>query len=425
MRKVLFTEMPGGYAGNTLLITMLVAMMSSSVSISFPPAAIAAPALSAAGQLAGNGERAQLFEQIKAGRCEAVIGRLQTMVKANPKDSEAVFYLALALAGSGKNQEAKHYLLMCETLEPRSFACQWQLYKVAKDLHDLPLAEKALRAAVDLKPDDGDIVYNLGNILSQQKKTKEAAECYRKACSLLPQDADAFFNLGLALKELGEYEEAAAAFRKSVEIAPAADGFSSLGQALHLCGRGKEAIEALKQSAEFRPGDFRNWTLLGICQKQQGDLAGAEESYMKAASLAPEQPAAWEMLATLRMSQKNYSGAEEAATKLVEISNKNARGWLLSGICQFRQKKYKEAEKSLRKAIDLEPQSASGCIMLASMFKEQSKCSDSEKWAKMATQREPNNPNSWGILGQALEGLGKKEQAEDVYATAKRLQEKR
>jgi tetratricopeptide (TPR) repeat protein len=91
---------------------------------------------------------------------------------------------------------------------------------------------------------------NLGNLLRNQGRIKEAMEHYHKAIQLNP-------TLGAALAAKGRFDEAIENFRKAIRINPNfAEALNNLGHALAAKGRFDEAIENYSQGhpdqSEFR-----------------------------------------------------------------------------------------------------------------------------------------------------------------------------
>ena len=69
-------------------------------------------------------------------------------------------------------------------------------------------AEIYTRKAIELNPNLANYYDNLGNILRDLRKLKEAEISYRKAIELKPDLTNSYYNLGILLEELGERKEA-------------------------------------------------------------------------------------------------------------------------------------------------------------------------------------------------------------------------
>ena len=81
-------------------------------------------------------------------------------------------------------------------------------------------SESFSREALRLRPDDVDILNELGVALWRQGRSAEAEAIYRRACEIEPNDFRILTNLGLALHSHGKVEEAGDSFRKAIEIRP-------------------------------------------------------------------------------------------------------------------------------------------------------------------------------------------------------------
>src|SRR5262249_19024663 len=69
-------------------------------------------------------------------------------------------------------------------------------------------------------PNAAEILLNLGMLLREQRRSKEAAAVYRRALAVKPNDPALLSNLGNALKDQGEFGEAIACFGQALERRP-------------------------------------------------------------------------------------------------------------------------------------------------------------------------------------------------------------
>ncbi len=123
---------------------------------------------------------------LDVGDAERAIAVLELVVREGPPSAEALFLLGNAYTRANRLREA----------------------------------EQAYRSALDLEPDNPDILSNLGYVLYQQQRPAEAVEQFAKAARLLPDDAEIRYNLGGALYTLGRVEEAIQAFEEARERDP-------------------------------------------------------------------------------------------------------------------------------------------------------------------------------------------------------------
>jgi Flp pilus assembly protein TadD len=150
-------------------------------------------------------------------------------------------------------------------------------------------AEVMLRDAVRLRPDDPDILNNLGTAIWQQGRSAEASAYYLRAHQYNPGDFGILNNLGIALWDQGQPERAIVFYRRALALRPdSVDTQTNLGVALSDLGRFDEALAVLSASLELRPESAEAWDNLGMTLARQGRWSEAMASYDHAIALRPE-----------------------------------------------------------------------------------------------------------------------------------------
>jgi len=138
---------------------------------------------------------------------------------------------------------------------------------------------------------------------------QEAAEALKSE----PNYAPALNVLGLVYMELRDDKAAEANFQRAVRISPL-DSDANHNYGTFLCQRKREQesikyfLAALRNPLYATPD--KSWVNAGICARQTGDLAAAEEYFQKALKLRPTQPQALFEIADMAYQRKNYSGAK-------------------------------------------------------------------------------------------------------------------
>ena len=150
-------------------------------------------------------------------------------------------------------------------------------------------SEAYLREALRIRPDDVDILNELGVALWRQGRSAEAEAVYLRASRLEPRDFRILTNLGLALYSLGRIEEAGASFRNALENRPDTfDAVMNLGIVLTDQGDFDEALTWLNRAHELRPGSADALQNLGMNLACQGRLGEAISYFDRALELKPE-----------------------------------------------------------------------------------------------------------------------------------------
>ncbi len=82
-------------------------------------------------------------------------------------------------------------------------------------------AEKVFRIVYQMNPNNPNVCYMLGKVLSMNNRTiPEAISMLTKAVSLMPTNIQAYVDLGNLYLKTGDKKRAIAAFEKAVELNP-------------------------------------------------------------------------------------------------------------------------------------------------------------------------------------------------------------
>jgi tetratricopeptide (TPR) repeat protein len=150
-------------------------------------------------------------------------------------------------------------------------------------------AEIAWRESLCLKPDDVEVLNELGLAIWRQGRAAEAEPIYRQAWQMKPHDYRFISNLGLAVYDQGRIEEAGEYYRLAIEIEPDAfDALVNLGLVLSDLGKFDEANEYLDAAYRLRPNSAPVFQNYGINLVRQGRLAEAIEKYEHGLRLEPD-----------------------------------------------------------------------------------------------------------------------------------------
>jgi Flp pilus assembly protein TadD len=144
-------------------------------------------------------------------------------------------------------------------------------------------AIQALMEACQLDPENGEIFFDLGNLLFATANATAAVTAFRHAAGLSPDNAAVWHNLGNALATTGATTEALAAFGNACRLAPD-DGGYLRALALNLLQTGDKAAAraAFARLVALDPGDgAAHLNLAGLQDFDSDDhrLAGMEARF--------------------------------------------------------------------------------------------------------------------------------------------------
>jgi tetratricopeptide (TPR) repeat protein len=176
------------------------------------------------------------------------------------------------------------------------------------------LAESTLQKALEIKKDDYEALKYLAAVYLSKHQFQDALVLAKKMTEMHPEDYLNYGTLGDALVELGEYEEAAKAVQKMTQLKPGLVSYSRASYLRELRGDVAGAIgfmELAVRTANPRESEAIAWCLTqsGNLHFNKGDLARAEEHYVKALAAFPKYHYALAGRGGVEAAKKNYTQA--------------------------------------------------------------------------------------------------------------------
>jgi serine/threonine-protein kinase len=366
-----------------------------------------------------------LFQQVRMDEAISVYHDLLTL---NPADRLGHLMLCLSFWLVGERTELRSELDTAFQLPSTTPQIEAQLFNalgaVLQGIDDAS-AERALREAVRLQPEEASYHSGLGDFHRNQKKYAAAAVEYRAAIRLQPGNAQFHIDLGSVFGDQKEYTQAAVAYREAVRIEPRnAFAHWALGQSLYEQGKYAEARGAFQRAVELEPKDSSNHWWLGDTLYQQGEYASAEAAFREADRLKPGQADTLNRLGNALFSQSKFETAEGIYREAIQVDPKVAAYHDNLGGALAAQNKYAAAEAAYREAIRLNPEVASYHHNLAKVLLDRTKYFEAECALQQAIRLDRKNAAYHHLRGNSLRFQGKYADAERAYGVAIELDSK-
>ena len=195
------------------------------------------------------------------------------------------------------------------------------------DLSYLALAEKALRKALEITPDNAGAARHLAYVFSTRHEFLEAAAQALKAIELDPKDGDAFGVLGDAYLELGRYDRAGEAYDAMMGLKSDLASYGRRSGLKNLRGDSAGAIDDLRRAvasgqATGQPRESIAWAQwqLGAEHAAIGEHEAAEAQYLAALQSYPGYYRGLAGLAQVRVAQGRRDEAAELYGKALAVT---------------------------------------------------------------------------------------------------------
>ena len=174
------------------------------------------------------------------------------------------------------------------------------------------LAEQPLKHVLAEAPDFANAQFLFGITCQMRGDNLTAAEYMRKAAKQRPDDPNILTNLGGALYDSGATEEAFVCLRRATELAPLqASLWYNLGKALKLQWQLDEASDTLRRALSLDERHIAARYTLADIFTIRGNIAGAVAQYRKVLVLQPDHAQAWHGLANLKTESFTMSDAKQ------------------------------------------------------------------------------------------------------------------
>jgi tetratricopeptide (TPR) repeat protein len=327
--------------------------------------------------ITGLGDSAQLHVQFghaywRTGYPDKAIEEFKRALAKNPKIAQAHYFLGLAYldrdedkgwdeAAQEQREEIKN--------NPNDFRAHYELGNIALKRHNAEEAERELKRASELAPDNPDPLIYLGELYAGQSRPEEAEAAMRKAIALTTDPARgayqihrAHYVLGRVLIQSGRKEEGAKELKISAELRehthPEVDR-SKNQEDIPLSAKENQVHSDLDQSPEekkkleayleqLKPGIADAYNNLGVAAAGQKDFSGAFEYFRKAAKWEPALPTLDRNLGMAAFYAGQYGEAVAPLFHHLEAQPDDIRARAALALCYFGIEKYSAVLETLQ-----------------------------------------------------------------------------
>ena len=284
-------------------------------------------------------------------------------------------------------------------------------------------ANSYLRAAA-LDTCDAVACLNLGFVRLEQQRHGEALESLERAASLDPALADAPYLMGRAHDELGQLEDAARCFEQASSINPTfAQAWRDLGRVRLALGDADRAVHALEAALRVQ-GDYALAKLdLATALLETGRGAEALAWAEAAITALPDEAAAEICRARALHAVGRLEEAVLSCDRALALDPGHVPTLYGRAVVLIDLRRFSEALENLDAALarpvqqrgsGLAPLLQARSVALSGQWRYQ----EAVESARAAVQADPSSTDHWRVLASALQGLGRHDDALEVYRQA-------
>ncbi|MBI5330822.1 MAG: PEP-CTERM system TPR-repeat protein PrsT [Betaproteobacteria bacterium] len=217
-----------------------------------------------------------------------------------------------ALFGLRRTEEACKIYQEALDLDKNLIPALWGLSNCAHVGNDPAGAERTLRGAIQLDPDNADSHIRLGDILRQQGRYKESEEAFSTAVKLAPAHATAYVHRAGARLALNKEKEAGEDVQTAAKIEPASPLVIYMQALLdYRAGRYLPAQEKLLVILKNSPWHFQTVLLYGQVTYKLGYYKSTELHLSRLLEIAPDSSVVRTLIAASQIKQGNTQAAME------------------------------------------------------------------------------------------------------------------
>ena len=143
-----------------------------------------------------------------------------SVLKRDPKNTEAFFLLGSISLAQGNYNKSKHFLDRALSLSPHHLNANNNLGVVFLETQALDAAEKQFKKVLRIDPNHLNALINLGNIYSKNKNWEPAEDLYKKALTIDPGCGSALNNLGKLFSQQDQLEESLDYYQQALQCLP-------------------------------------------------------------------------------------------------------------------------------------------------------------------------------------------------------------
>jgi len=283
------------------------------------------------------------------------IDKLLESLNERSDDLTLKYKLAEAYLSVGKLEESYNVLSEIEQNAQITSEGYLLLCKTLLNMEKNELAYSTACKALELYPNDYDLIVYKACILDEFKRFEESIKFYDMALGIKKDDALVHNNKAYALNKLKRFNEGLESANKSIDIDPRmAHSYKNKADALLGLECFEEAFEACEDGLNIYAYLVEIYVIKMKLLARVGQFEEALNVYTRASDYGLVDSSLCTEKANVLKAYERYDESIIFCDQAIEMDDKNKEAYYCRGVCYFYKENYNEAMHSLEKAIEID-----------------------------------------------------------------------
>ena len=336
----------------------------------------------------------------------------QSVLKADSKQAQARYWLAIAYHQTGNIQQAKTELAQALELAPRMTDAALLLAQMNIESTNPAAAIESMEKIIAAQPRVLQAYVLLGTAQLSRRQPEAAVQTFRKMQAVAPKDPRAVHLTGVALQAIGQKAEATREFERALSMKPTfADPLTALvGQAI---GEGHTgvALERVRKQISVAGNSARLQFLLGSTHQLRKETQQAEAAYTKALELDQAFVPAYVSLGQMYLSAQDDQKALARFEQALAVNPNDVISRMMSAQIHLNRGDSAKARAAYEHILAAKPRFVPAANNLAWMMAQAGDKERALQLAQIAKEGAPDDPFVSDTLGWILHQRGVHERA--------------
>jgi cellulose synthase operon protein C len=357
-----------------------------------------------------------------AGRRDEAEDRLKRALGLDPTNSGARVLLSGVMCQTGRAKETVEPLQKIVMAEPKNLDARLMLARAKVESGSITEVPALLQQAVAQAPKDARVLYWMGRLLLAQERPDrdKALGMFKDSIAADQRYIPAYLEASNTFAALGKPDDALDTLRQAEQRASDdPQMMTELGQAYLSINRATDAEARFRAALEKKPDMYAARVLLGAALEAQGRLEDARLEYAAVEKVEPLFPGLAERRARLmtRLGKKTEAWELYQSALKQGVPPQSMR--MAAASLGLELGKTDEARTLIESVLREDDRSANAQLLLAKSYLIANRPEDAMSSARRAATL-ADLPEAHLVLAQAIEKLGKLDQAMSEYNLARR-----